>query len=139
MPELTRGKHLMRELGCVGCHRAGGLVEEEKVGPRLAVEGSKVSRKWLTKWLINPKDYLPRAKMPHFHLTPPEANALAAYLMTFRDKAIDDLADAKGDHDAGANTFRESQCAACHVTREDSQGNGVGGIIGPDCAASATR
>ena len=131
-PELTRGKHLMRELGCVGCHRAGGLVEEEKVGPRLAVEGSKVSRKWLTKWLINPKDYLPRAKMPHFHLTPPEANALAAYLMTFRDKAIDDLADAKGDHDAGANTFRESQCAACHVTREDSQGNGVGGIIGPD-------
>jgi mono/diheme cytochrome c family protein len=137
-PELTRGKHLLHELGCVGCHRTGAMPEQEKipeedkVGPRLKVIGSKVSRTWLNKWLMNPKDYLPKAKMPDFHLRASEANALAAYLMTFKDKAIDELPEPKGDHDAGADIFRQSQCIICHVTREDSQGNGVGGVIGPD-------
>ncbi len=44
-PVLTRGKFLLREMGCVGCHRTGELIEEEKVGPRLAVIGSKASRR----------------------------------------------------------------------------------------------
>ncbi len=131
-PELTRGKRLLHELGCIGCHRAGEQSPEDKAGPRLTVEGSKVSRPWLTKWLLNPRGYLPKAKMPNFHLHPQEADALAAYLMTFKDTAIDSLPETKGDHDAGANILRESQCVACHVTREDSQGNGVGGTIGPD-------
>ncbi|MGO8753072.1 MAG: c-type cytochrome [Thermoguttaceae bacterium] len=131
-PVLTRGKFLLREMGCVGCHRTGELIEEEKVGPRLAVIGSKASRKWLNKWLMNPRDYLPRGQMPNFGLRPPAANALAAYLMTFQDKAIQAEPERKGDHDAGADVFRQSQCITCHVTREDSRGNPVGGAIGPD-------
>ena len=123
---------MLTDLGCVGCHRTGEAVDEEKVGPRLAVIGSKVSRQWLNKWLINPKNYLPKGKMPQFDLRPQAANALAAYLMTFHDKTIDALPDRKGDHDAGATIFRQSQCITCHVTREDSQGNPVGGTIGPD-------
>ncbi len=130
-PVLTRGKRLLRELGCIGCHRTGQLVEEERVGPRLAAIGSKVSRKWLNKWLVNPKGYLPNGKMPHFRLRQPAANALAAYLMTFADKAIDATADEEGDYDAGATINRKLQCIVCHKTREDSQGNLVGGDIGP--------
>ena len=108
------------------------VANEEKVGPRLAVTGSKVSRKWLDQWLINPKNYLPQGKMPQFGLRPQAADALAAYLMTFRDQAIDGLAEKAGDHDAGATIFRQSQCITCHVTREDTRGNPVGGTIGPD-------
>ena len=52
--------------------------------------------------------------------------------MTFKDKTIDALPEPKGDHDAGATIFRQSQCITCHVTREDSRGNPVGGTIGPD-------
>ena len=125
----------LHDLGCIGLPSSGRSPEEEnRRGPRGAsVEGwSKVSRKWLVKWLMNPRGYLPKAKMPNFHLHPQEANALAAYVMTFKDKAIDALPNMKGDHDAGAIIFRESQCIICHVTREDSQGNGVGGVIGPD-------
>jgi mono/diheme cytochrome c family protein len=131
-PELTRGKHLVRDLGCVGCHRTGDDVYEEKVGPRLAVIGSKVSRPWLNKWLINTKDFLPNGKMPQFHLRPQAANTLAAYLATFKDKTIDSAPAPKGDHDAGAAIFRRLQCITCHVTREDAHGNPVGGTIGPD-------
>jgi hypothetical protein len=82
-PVLTRGKRLLKELGCVGCHVTGETVEQEKVGPRLDVIGSKVSRRWLNKWLVNPKEYLPKAAMPLFQLNAQAANALAAYLVTF--------------------------------------------------------
>jgi mono/diheme cytochrome c family protein len=131
-PVLTRGKHLLHELGCVGCHRTGEGTDDEKVGPRLAVIGSKVSRPWLNKWLINPKNDLPQGKMPQFQLRPRAANALAAYLATFRDKSIDASPDPEGDHDAGAAIFRRLQCITCHVTREDARGNPVGGTLGPD-------
>ncbi len=130
-PVLTRGKRLLRDLGCVGCHQTGEPAAEENVGPRLAAIGSKVSRKWLNKWLVNPKGYLPDGKMPHFRLRQPAANALAAYLMTFTDKAIDALSDEEGDYDAGAAVYRNLQCIVCHRTREDSEGNLVGGDIGP--------
>ena len=134
-PVLTRGKRLLHEMGCVGCHRTG---EEpsEKIGPRLAVEGSKVSRKWLQKWLMNPKDYLPRGKMPHFRLQSSAANALAAYIMNYKDKTIDSAPEPKGDAAAGKEVLGRLQCVACHVTKDDPQGNpnGIGGTIGPDLA-----
>ncbi|MFQ5733137.1 MAG: c-type cytochrome, partial [Planctomycetaceae bacterium] len=75
-PVLTRGRKLMRSLGCVGCHQAGEIVAEDKVGPRLDAIGSKVSRTWLNKWLLNSHTYLPQGKMPHYGLTPPAADAL---------------------------------------------------------------
>jgi mono/diheme cytochrome c family protein len=131
-PILSRGKHLLHELGCVGCHRTGDGTDDEKVGPRLAVIGSKVSRPWLKKWLINPKGYLPKGQMPQFGLRPQAANALADYLATLRDDKIDKSPEPKGDHDAGEAIFRRLQCITCHVTKEDSRGNPVGGAIGPD-------
>ncbi len=131
-PVLTHGKDLLKTLGCVGCHVADDLVNRDKVGPRLAVIGSKVSRQWLNRWIMNPKGYLPKGKMPVFHLPAPAANAIGAYLMSFKDPAIDSMPQPKGNHGAGADIFRESQCIVCHVTREDDQGNPVGGTFGPD-------
>ena len=129
-PVLTRGKRLLRELGCVGCHQTGEIVAEEKVGPRLSAIGSKVSRKWLNKWLINPEGYLPAGKMPHYHLNPQAANALAAYLMTFKSKAIDEMPEQQGDYEAGDAIRREAQCVVCHKTQERGDVL-VGGTLGP--------
>ncbi len=139
-PMLTRGKRLLHDLGCVGCHRTGETVAVvEKVGPRLKRIGSKVSRPWLNRWLMNPRGYLPKGKMPQFRLHPQAADALAAYLMTFKDKTIDALADQEGDYDAGALVYRKSQCTVCHVTREDFAGNPLGGDIGPDLRKVANK
>lgn len=132
-PVLSRGRQLLHDLGCAGCHRAGTIVEKEKAGPRLTTIGSKVSRKWLEKWLANPKDYLPKGKMPRYRLSPAEVNALAAYLKeTFRSKAIDEMPDPKGDYDTGATVYREAQCIVCHVTKLDYEENPIGGEIGPN-------
>ena len=130
---LARGQRLLSDdLGCAGCHQLGQDNATAKVGPPLFQTGSKVSRKWLESWLANPRSYLPQAKMPRYSLNRGAIQALAAYLMTFRDPAIDSSPEPKGDHDAGNSIYRESQCIVCHVTKEDSQGNPVGGNIGPD-------
>ncbi|MCH7987646.1 MAG: c-type cytochrome [Planctomycetes bacterium] len=131
-PVLTEGRKLMRTLGCVGCHKAGDIVEQDMVGPRLTAIGSKVSRKWLNKWLTNPNGYLPQGKMPHYQLAPPMVNALAAYLMTFRDEDINKLPEQEGDFDDGATVYREAQCIVCHITKVNYEEKPVGGTIGPD-------
>jgi len=131
-PVLSRGRELVQSLGCLGCHKAGSLVEQSKSGPRLTAVGSKVSRRWLENWLADPRKVLPRATMPDFHLRPVEVRALSAYLMTFHDKSIDSQPKPKGDYDAGALVYKESQCIVCHVTKDDYAGKPVGGTIGPD-------
>jgi mono/diheme cytochrome c family protein len=131
-PVLTRGQHLLSDLGCIACHQLGQATVSEKVGPPLYRTGSKVSRKWLEAWLVNPRSYLPTAKMPQFDLNHEAIAALSAYLMTFRDLAIDNSPEAKGNHDVGNTIYREGQCIVCHVTKEDAQGNPVGGNVGPD-------
>jgi mono/diheme cytochrome c family protein len=131
-PLLDRGKRLLAEKGCAACHQLSSTIESAQVGPPLSHTGSKVSRQWLDQWLTNPNDYLPHAKMPNYNLTRPAVQALASYLMTFRDPAIDTLPEPDGDSDAGKTVYREGQCIVCHVTKEDSQGNPVGGVIGPD-------
>ena len=95
--------------------------------------------KWLNKWLINPKNYLPKGQMPQFHLRPQAANALAAYLATFQDKSIEAVPEPQGDHDAGAAIFRQSQCITCHVTREDAGGTPSAAPSVPTCGRWATR
>jgi cytochrome c2/Tfp pilus assembly protein PilV len=131
-PVWNRGRRLIVDLGCVGCHKVGEIQPTDKVGPPLTTIGSKVTRRWLEKWLANPKGYLPHAKMPNFNPRASEVAALAGYLLTFRDPAIDNMVVPKGNYDAGANLYREGQCIVCHVTMEDYAGNPLGGSVGPD-------
>ncbi len=131
-PALSHGRQLIGQLGCAGCHKMGDIANRVKAGPQLDSIGSKVSRKWLDKWLTNPKDYLPQGKMPYYGLNPGAVDALASYLMTFRNGAIDHRPKPEGDYDTGANIYRESQCIVCHVTKLDYNDNPVGGQIGPN-------
>ncbi|MCH7725290.1 MAG: c-type cytochrome [Planctomycetes bacterium] len=131
-PVLTRGRQLLHTLGCVGCHKTPEVVEEKNVGPRLDAIGSKVSRKWLQKWLTDPRDFLPRGQMPRYDLSPEAVASLSAYLMTFRSDKIDGLPEPKGDFDEGTAVYREAQCIVCHVTKVDYADNLVGGTVGPD-------
>ncbi|MFV1965827.1 MAG: c-type cytochrome, partial [Pirellulaceae bacterium] len=139
-PVLNRGRHLLVELGCVGCHKAGGLEVADKVGPQLESVGSKVTPSWLRRWLANPSDYWPKHKMPDYYLAPGAIDALAAYLMTAHNPQIDNMDEWEGDYDAGANLCREGgQCIVCHVTRLDYADNPVGGQIGPSLLKTGNK
>ena len=43
-----------------------GIADEAKVGPRLNRIASKVDPSWLYRWVKNPKEYLPKTRMPNF-------------------------------------------------------------------------
>ncbi len=126
-PVVSRGKQLLLDKNCVGCHLIDGLSPIRRTGPTLGSVGSKVGRKWLLKWLKNPKDCLPNATMPRFELLDEHADALAAYLTTFKDADIESAKEVSvGDSKEGGNLARLVRCISCHPF------NGTGGHLAPD-------
>ena len=132
-PVLSQGKHLLHELGCLGRHRTGKRRQTRRRWGR--GWPSSAARYRGNGWIggsSTPRTTCRKARCRSSVSCAQAADALAAYLMTFHDTTIDGLVEPKGDHDAGAAIFRQSQCITCHVTREDARGNPVGGTIGPD-------
>lgn len=78
----ARGRELMVELNCAGCHEVEGLPKPRKLGPILAFEGDRVKREWLTRFLREPGFIRPMelATMPDFRLTGEETAAVAGYI-----------------------------------------------------------
>tara|TARA_R110002072_G_scaffold288917_2_gene455632 strand:+ start:11506 stop:14340 length:2835 start_codon:yes stop_codon:yes gene_type:complete len=94
--DKEKGKELISTVGCMGCHGVEGFDEaSEKVGayagPYLTGTGSKVDAEWLVTWLKKPKHYSPNTIMPSFRLTNKEANDIAAYLLSLRNKKFEKL------------------------------------------------
>jgi len=126
-PVVSRGKRLLLENNCVGCHLIDGFSPKKRTGPTLKGIGSKVTKKWLVKWLKHPKDYMFNATMPGYALSDEHANALAAYLMTFKDNDVETLKEiSDGDSREGGNLARLVRCISCHPF------NGNGGRLAPD-------
>jgi mono/diheme cytochrome c family protein len=94
--DVTRGKKLAGDIGCMGCHGVEDFAEESKkinsyAGPYLTGTGSKVDPDWLVSWLKKPSHYQEDTIMPSFRLTDREANDIAAYLLSLRNKKFDQL------------------------------------------------
>lgn len=94
---VERGKNLINEVGCMGCHGVEGFDDISKkvnplAGPYLTGTGTKVrSKDWLVSWLKKPSHYDPNTIMPSFRLTDREANDIAAYLLSLKNKKFEDL------------------------------------------------
>ncbi len=91
-----RGKELIETIGCVGCHMVEGIDEKwNKVGNRkgtyLTNLGSKVDPDWLVSWLKLPSHYDETTIMPSFRLSDQEANDIASYLLSFKNKEFESL------------------------------------------------
>jgi mono/diheme cytochrome c family protein len=99
--ELARGRKLFSEKGCLACHYHEGttkggtgdapdVVSTATFGPDLshvsaklgAQPGDENARRWLVQWILNPQVHFPRTRMPFTHVTPDEAAAVAAWLLS---------------------------------------------------------
>lgn len=140
-PTLSAGKRMLRTMGCLGCHEVGGATPDDpRVAPDLSGVGSKVTRRWLKRWLEDPHSLQPAPRMPDFRLRRGEVQALTAYLMTLREPAIDEADDVpEGDYDRGEQLYKTLQCIDCHVTKFRRDGTPVGGDMGPALVAVATK
>ncbi len=93
--DVEAGKELTAQVGCMGCHGVEGMeAESEKInayaGPYLYGTGSKVDPDWLVSWLKKPSHYDENTIMPSFRLTDKEANDIAAYLLSLRNKKFEE-------------------------------------------------
>ncbi|KAB2958915.1 MAG: c-type cytochrome [Candidatus Methylomirabilis oxygeniifera] len=80
-PVYSRGRQMVEELGCFGCHTIAGFEKAQKVGPDLTRIADKVDPNWLVRWIKKPRGYLPKTRMPHFDLTDEDAVNISAYLL----------------------------------------------------------
>ena len=157
-PQLTRGRQLLAELNCQGCHRLPGIDRPAMLGPDLTNIGTKVSREWIYKWLKEPRTLLDKdgnvtvngyvteeePRMPKFRLTETELRGLSAYLAVQKAKAVvpyklDARVVAAWNKNPelasqGELRFRQMFCSTCHslaVTRA-GETKLIGGDIGPE-------
>lgn len=128
---LTKGRLLIKDKGCTGCHEINDFFEEERRGPDLDGIGNKVTRAWLYNWLKDPRDYLVSPRMPSFRFNDEQLLSLVAYLMSFDGRAtpphpITAMPLVAGDPDRGKILVSESRCISCHAIK------GRGGTLAPE-------
>jgi len=115
-PIYSRGRQMVEELGCFGCHNLPGFEKLQKVGPDLTRIANKVDPSWLFRWIKDPKGYLPKTKMPNFGHSDEDALGIAAYLLSVSQP----MPELRGAFKAGASVERGKEivsrvgCLGCH-------------------------
>jgi mono/diheme cytochrome c family protein len=164
-PQLTRGRQLLAELNCQGCHKLQGVPRPAMLGPDLTSIGSKVTREWIYKWLKEPRTIVDKdgntvvngyeseeePRMPKFRLAEGELRALSAYLSVQKAKPLPAYkidarvvaAWSKNPELAsqGELRFRQMFCSTCHslaVTRA-GETKLIGGDIGPELSKVGSK
>ena len=164
-PRLNRGRQLLAEFNCTGCHRLQDIERPAMLGPDLTNVGTKVSRAWLYKWLKEPRTIVGASgnvavngyeaeeepRMPQFRLTENELRGLSAYLSSLRslpaqpyrfDPRVVTAFEKRADLvEQGEVRFRQMFCSTCHslaVTRA-GETKLIGGDIGPELSKVGSK
>ena len=80
---VAEGKQIYQEYACYGCHKIASQGGE--VGPDLSTVGSRLRPEYLAAFLKNPQTFIPGTPMKISELWEEEAQALVAYLMSFKE------------------------------------------------------
>jgi cbb3-type cytochrome oxidase cytochrome c subunit len=157
-PQLARGRDLLVDFNCIGCHRLSDVQAPAMLAPDLTSIGTKVSREWIYKWLKEPRTIVDASgnqvvdgvetedepRMPFFKLTETELRGLSAFLISLKSKPVEPyhfdsrvvaaLSKKSDLDDQGEIRFRQMFCVTCHslaVTR-GGETKMIGGEIGPE-------
>ncbi len=101
----SKGKALIQNVGCMACHGVEGIEGDSNridayTGPYLTGLGSKLDPNWLVSWLVKPQHYQPSTVMPSFRLSKTEADDIAAYLLSLKNKKFENLVFSAMNRDA---------------------------------------
>jgi len=122
---LNNGRKMIVGSSCAGCHVIEGF--SKAFAPSLNGIGDKVNRQWLVDWLENPYNMKWNSRMPDFILSDQDSQALADFLMTFKEhgRKLESFPPAlkiyKFDEkmiELGKARFREARCISCHTVDE---------------------
>ena len=130
-PILSRGRALVAELGCAGCHEIPGFDLPDRP-PDLDGLAAKTSPAWARAWLSDPAPLNADHRMPRFALADAERDALVAFLWSMPGPTLAPLPEG-GDADRGRMAVSARRCATCH--RIDGRGGGEG----PDLSLAGAK
>lgn len=150
---IERGRRLVQELNCQGCHAFDGkeailrtITEDPGAAPPvLHGEGAKVQERWLHDFLQHPVTIRPwlTYRMPSFGLTEEETTDLVRYFallegrqVSYRSSVIAPSTPEKLE--AGKLLFEKLKCAQCHQINAQSQSMGAS-FLAPDLALTKER
>lgn len=132
---IRDGRLLFAQSHCLKCHVAPDALKEplakadacmpelQATAPSLAGVGSRLSKKWMENWVVEPAKLRNRTTMPQVLGHDGAANLvdvveIAAYLATLKEKDVAqvaiDLPDAKELVETGLALFEDRGCIACH-------------------------
>jgi cytochrome c2 len=136
------GKRLIRQYGCFSCHTIPGFESEKPIGADLTEEGSKnvhgfdfglvhmehSKKAWLKQKLLDPRIFdegklraaEEKLRMPNFHLSEQEADAITVALMGFvKDRPAPSRMPARTPQrifvEEGQKMVRQFNCQGCHI------------------------
>ncbi len=89
-PHLARGRRVIEEVACYGCHPIEGYENRPKAGPDLRHAASKLNPAWMAQWILNPRAFRPNTRMPNFF---PERLNTAGYPENAKPKYTDGFAE----------------------------------------------
>jgi mono/diheme cytochrome c family protein len=164
-PRLNKGRSILVDLNCVGCHKLQGIARPDMLGPDLTNIGNKTSRQWIFKWLKEPRTVTDsngniavngfeneeEPRMPQFRLSDVEIRDLSYFLSAQKTKQIEPYKfdtrvvaawEKKADlEDQGQIRFKEMFCITCHSLAVVRAGETqlIGGDIGPELTKIASK
>lgn len=128
--KLNRGIHLVKTLGCYGCHKIDGYTDLRKAGPNLTRVASKIRPDWTHKWIRDPKGFRATTKMPKIfdlqNVSSPVdrarntagIEAITAYLFDKSEHVDYPAPPGRGNVARGEKLVSQVGCRACHVVGE---------------------
>jgi len=164
-PRLSKGREVLADLYCVGCHKLQGMTRPVMLGPDLTNVGNKTSKEWIFKWLKEPRtvsdangnasvngyETEPEPRMPQFRFNDAEIRSLALFLGQQKAQPIEAyrfdtrIAAAWEKRpevvDQGEVRFKQMFCSTCHSLAVVRAGETqlIGGNIGPELTKVASK
>jgi mono/diheme cytochrome c family protein len=147
---VEKGRWLVLEKNCVGCHDIDGwggevrevINEEGMAPPQLINEGEKAQSDWLFHFLKSPGHIRPwlKVRMPNFRLSDDEANTLVQFFMASANVGPFNASPDISVHlSEGQQIFTTFQCSSCHVVGGQSPEGKTAADLAPDLTMASSR
>jgi mono/diheme cytochrome c family protein len=150
--KLNKGKQLIENYGCYGCHKIEGWTHLKKPGPSLLKINAKTSKEFIKNWIWSPHSFNPNSRMPAFfnqsNNSDPESikkniaevNAMAEYIWAKSKNYQPFMKYTGGNAEAGKNLIQTVGCIACHqVEGIDEPFNKVKSLKGPYLTGTGSK
>ena len=122
---LRQGRFLFASHGCVRCHlpdepfnKKTAMPEALAMGPSLVGVGSRLSKGWMEKWILDPQSMRHNARMPKMVNSRTEASHLVAFLSSLKNESAG-KSIVSGDSKSGGVLFADLGCISCHTLTEN--------------------